>query len=227
MAISGYIKPRPGRPAAPVPVFDQATKRERRRRWLSVTLDGEFRLDDEVAAICGPIAGRIAHDPAPAANLARTDAIADAVGGLCVAAAELIADTDMRRLDPADRRRARDAMRAVNRSSLPIITVDTLADGSWVEPLVDLARSHTDGLARLLGRQASDRRGGTTASDAILTALRNLDRAALAANRRLDAADRHRAQFGTPATATRTDDAQAARDTLRELGLDTTEQETR
>ncbi|GAC68867.1 hypothetical protein [Gordonia soli] len=224
MPISGYLAPRRERPTAPVPIYDQATKRERRRRWLTVVLDDQFRLDDEVAAICGPIALRAVDDPTPAANLTRIEAVADAVSGLCVAAAELVADSDIRRLDATNRRRAREAMRAVSRSALPTITADDLADGSWVEPLVDLARPHTAPLAHLLGRQASDRRGGPTASEAMLTVLRDLDRAALAAHRRLDAAERHRAQVGSRTAPT--DPAQAARDTLRELGLGTSEQET-
>lgn len=202
-------------------MFDQATKRERRRRWLSVTLDGEFRLDDEVAAICGPVAGRIANQANAHGYVRYVEAVAEQVGALCGTATGLTADAKLRGLDGADRTRARDALRTVTRASVPPVTADMLADGSWIEPLVALARRDTDALARLLGHQKRDMRGGESASDTLIAALRGLDRAVLDTHRRIDSAEFWRQQR-TTATTPRVADAQMARDVLTELGIDET-----
>ena len=220
MPISGYIKPRPERPAPPSPVFDQATKRERRRRWLSVTLDSDFSLAAEVDAIVGPLAERVAEQPHPAAFLAHTEVVADAVGGLCGAVAELVSDTRLRSLDSVDRARAREALRTVHRSSVPAITVEALSDGTWAAALAEIARPHTGALSRLLGSQNGSRRGEPTASDLVIDTLRDLDRAALDLDRRVRKAEFFREQLGTPAASA--DLAQSARETLAELGVGTT-----
>ncbi|UAK38816.1 hypothetical protein K8O93_03360 [Gordonia bronchialis] len=221
MPISGYIKPRPERRPPPTPVFDQDTLRERRRHWLPVTLDDNFHLDAEVAAICGPLAQRIAAQPNATGYIGYVETVAGAVGELCATVAGLTADAKLRGLIGVDRNRARDALRTVCRSSVPTITADMLTDESWVTPLVELARRDTDPLAQLLGHQATDRRGGETASDTLLTVLRDLDRAALDTRRRIDKAEYWRAQRTTSSTTPRRDDAQSAQDTLRELGIDT------
>lgn len=219
--ITGYLKPRPERPVAPEPTYTQDAKRERRRHWLPVVLDGDFDLAAEVDAIIGPLAARVAAQPNARGYIGYAEIIADKVGELCVTVAELLGDPRTDRLSAADRRRARDAMKVVTRSSVPTITADTLAEASWVEPLVALARRSSDPLADTLGRQASDRRGGPTASDIILDALRELDRAALDLARRLDRSEFYRAQFGDPTSPQRSSE-QTARETLAELGLDDT-----
>ncbi|RPA20004.1 hypothetical protein [Gordonia sp. OPL2] len=100
---------------------------------------------------------------------------------------------------------------------------DQLADGSWAPTLVDLARRDADALAHLLGHQNKNRRGGETASDTVIEALRALDRAALDTHRRIDRSDFFRSQFGdTSRRPTQPSDAQMARDVLAELGIDET-----
>lgn len=221
MTLTGYFAPRPERPVAPTPVYDQDAKRERRRHWLPVVLDGDFDLAAEVDAILGPLATRVAAQPNARGNIGYAETIADQVGELCGTVAELVGDPRTNRLSATDRRRARDAMKVVTRSSVPTITADALAEASWVEPLVALARRSSDALADTLGRQASDRRGEPTISDTALDALRELDRAALDLSRRLDRSEFLRAQFGDAASP-RHSDEQAAQETLRELGLDDT-----
>ncbi|MBD0861325.1 hypothetical protein IA539_08875 [Gordonia sp. zg691] len=216
---SGYLAPRRTRTAAPVAVFDQDTKRERRRRWLPVTLDAEFRLDSEVEAVCGALAARIAEQPHPGAFLAEAQAVADAVGQLCATAAELVANARISALPIADRKRARDAVRTVSRASVPSVTPDMLTDGTWVKPLAEHAAHNTEPLAGLLGRQATERRAEPTVSDTVLTALRDLDRAALSADRRVAKAEFWRTQARSSAISPLGDDAQIARDTLAELGI--------
>lgn len=99
---------------------------------------------------------------------------------------------------------------------MPTITAELLADGSWVTGLVDLTRHNSD----LLGRQAADRRNAPTVSNTIFDTLRVLDRAALTLNRRIDKSEFCRSQRPTP-TDVAHHDAQSARDTLRELGIET------
>ncbi|WP_288337795.1 hypothetical protein [uncultured Gordonia sp.] len=166
MPISGYLAPRRERPTAPTPVYDQATKRE--PTPVALTLDADFRLDTEVEAICEPLARRIWEQPNARGYVGYVEAIVGAVGELCGTVAGLTADAKLRGLDGADRTRARAALRTVTRTSVPTITADMLTDGSWVAPLIELARRDTDALARLLGHQATDRRGGETASDTLL-----------------------------------------------------------
>ena len=95
MPISGYIKPRPERRPPPTPVFDQDTLRDRRRHWLPVTLDGNFHLDSEVAAICGPLAQRIAAQPNATGYIGYVETVVGAVGELCATVAGLTADTKL------------------------------------------------------------------------------------------------------------------------------------
>lgn len=142
------------------------------------------------------------------------------MGELCAVVAELLGDAKIHSLAGPDRRRARDALRTVKRSSLPQITRDMLVEATWAAPLVELARRDTDTLARFLGRQKCDAYGQFVASDAILTALRDLDRAVLDLSRRLDRSEFVRAQFGNVTLPQRTDE-QAARETLHELGIGT------
>lgn len=220
MTLTGYFAPRRTWPTAPEPTYDQDAKRERRRRWLPVALDGDFDLAAEVDAIVGPLATRVAAQPNARGYIGYAETIADQVGELCGAVAELVGDPRTNRLSATDRRRARDAMKVVTRSSVPTITADALAEASWVEPLVALARRSSDPLAAALGRQPSSRRGEPTASDTVLGALRDLDRAALDLVRRLDRSEFLRAQFGDAASPQRSSE-QAAQETLRELGLDT------
>ncbi|OBA32882.1 hypothetical protein [Gordonia sp. 852002-51296_SCH5728562-b] len=200
-------------------MFDQTTKRERRRRWLTTVYDADFDFAAEVDAIVGPLAQRVAAQPRPIVFGAHVEAVTEAVGGLCGTVAELVADTRLRSLDSVDRARAREALRTVNTSAVLTISPEALADGTWAAALVEIARPHTEALSRLLGRQNDARRGEPTASDLLIDALRGLDSASLDLSRRVDKAEYWRSITPDADGTTGPDAAQSARDTLAELGI--------
>lgn len=218
--ITGYLKPRREVPEVPPPHYSQDELRDRRRKRLVFTLDGEFDLTAEVLALTQPLAQRIAAEPNPAGYLTLVEAVADAVFQLHTVAADLLADRDAARhlghIRPGDRDRARRAMRAL--SARPVrseITGSDLVAGTWSTPLGELAAPFSDALSDLLSRAATDRRGAPSASDQIVEALRDVDAALRSADRKIDRLQTYRAAHVRPTHPDVTDH----RNTLRELGI--------
>jgi hypothetical protein len=198
----------------PAPSYTQPEQRDRRRNGLSVTLRGGWSLSQEVAAICEPLAQRVAASPHPEAYWRAVDEIADAVHGLVHTAVGLLAERDARRrtthLSVDQRGRSiRALVDLAERPKLPDITNEALATGTWATTLVDLAEPYSGELAGLLGNALT-----TAVSDRVLAALREVDHAALALERRLDRDARSR----EPQSPTPTE-ADLARAELETLGV--------
>ncbi|MEU4810023.1 hypothetical protein AB0H20_12570 [Nocardia fluminea] len=128
-------------------------QRDRRRKHLTVELDGRFVLSAEVAAVLAPLPGRISAAPARWARPVQELALAvhDALRDLA-------------------------ALAGAPAPAWVEIDAAALADGSWLDRLTDAARPLDAPLSAALAR------GGTTASgeprrDAVLTLVREIDRA--------------------------------------------------
>lgn len=170
----------------PLPVYTQAQTRDRRRAGLLHTYSGRWSLTAEVAAICDPLAELVATAPRPAAYWRPVDDLAVAVHGLVHAAVGLLVRADAERrtahLGVDDRGRSiRALVDLAERPRLPEIGDETLAAGTWGATLTALAEPYTDGLSGLLGRALT-----SVVSDRLLVALRDVDRAAMVLERRLD-----------------------------------------
>ncbi|OLT32204.1 hypothetical protein BJF84_03580 [Rhodococcus sp. CUA-806] len=181
------------------PTLDQLAQRLRRRRRLANVLGAEFSLTDEISAIVGPLAGRVAADPIPRAYAENVDALADSVFGSVREIAELTGSGDDQRrtahLSADDRRRAIALLRSRRSGSRPEITAADLESGSWAEALVELAAPVSEPLSDLLSRALPPERVDVSASERVESALRAVDRAALSLERRLDRRASDRAMF--------------------------------
>jgi len=80
------------RPAPREPVYSQAEKRQRRIHWLPVEYGGEFDLDDEIEAICSPLAAAMAELAHPLVLRDEVDAVAIACHGLTSAVVSLLVE---------------------------------------------------------------------------------------------------------------------------------------
>ncbi|AFA74242.1 hypothetical protein GPOL_c32280 [Gordonia polyisoprenivorans VH2] len=201
--------------------FSQADKRERRRRHLTVVLDGGFDLAVEVAEITGPLAEAVAGSPTPHAHRLAVSAVNDAVAEVVFVAVALLAEADAARrtahiADLSDRRRAMTMLTdRAQRPTAPVVTLDDLTSGEWSAALTEYASQVSDDLAALLGRavRPGHRRGLDTASERLVDVLRGLDSAAAAVQRGVERA--HAAASATASTAPTSDpDAE-----LRRLGV--------
>lgn len=119
------------------PVFDQTALRERRRKHMPIILGGDFDLSVEVAAICAPLAGRVAALPSsPCAGRWVDDVVGsvhEIVGTIVGWLAEVDARAKTRHLDAAKRGHAiRLLSDLTQRPVLPQIDDEMLATGSWV-----------------------------------------------------------------------------------------------
>lgn len=203
----------------PVRHYGQAELRERRRANLLHTYGGRWSLTVEVAAICTPLAQRVAVVPNPAGYWRSVDGVALAVHGLVHTVVGLIAERDARRktahLGVDERGRSiRALVDLAERPALPEMTDDALAAGTWPASLVLLAEPYSADLADLLGRALT-----TAASDRLAGSLRDVDAAALVLARRLDNDEQARARRADkPAAPTETDRARAE---LAALGITT------
>ncbi len=187
------------------PVYSQSDLRERRRRQLPVTLEGGWSLSSEVAAICAPLAEAVAAAKCPAGHWRAVDQLTDAVHETVSAAVGLLARADAERrcrhLGVDDRGRSIQALvDLAERPKLPEIADDDLAAGTWAATLTALAQPYSADLSGLLGRART-----TAVSDRMLAALREVDRAALALQRRLDRDRKAQARAAKPATETEAD----------------------
>lgn len=171
----------------PLPSYTQTEARDRRLKRLPVYVwPGDWRLTDEFAAICEPLAVQVAAAPNPAALIRPVAELADAAHQAVDAVVALLARADAERrtshLGTDDRGRSvRALVDLAQRPPAPAVTSDMLVEGTWPMALVDLAQPYTEQLARLLGSAATP-----TVADRLLAALVEVDHAALALARRLD-----------------------------------------
>jgi hypothetical protein len=202
------------------PVYSQDELRERRHKGYRIAaLDGGWSLALEVAAICEPLAERIAAAPGPTAYRRYVDDITDAVHSLVSTAVGLLARADAQRktkhLGVDERGRSVKALVDLTpRPKLPEVGDDAMAAGTWPATLIRLAAPYSDEMSGLLGRALSAR-----VSERLVAALADVDRTALALTRRLDrderAAEAARTDQSAP-TPTPTDRARAE---LQALGV--------
>jgi hypothetical protein len=175
------------------PVYTQAQLRDRRRTGLLHTYGGRFSLTTEVSAICDPLAQRVAAAPRPAIYWRPVDDLTVAVHGSVHAVVGLLAERDAQRRTAhlgvdVRGRSIRALVDLAERPKLPEIGDEALVTGSWAATLTGLAEPYSAELADLLGRALT-----TVVSDRLLAALRGVDRAALALERRLDRDEQARA----------------------------------
>lgn len=220
----------------------QAELRGRRRGALRVAYAGEFVLSEEIAAICGPPAARIAglsdvHDERGLGMMfsATVSDLLDAVHGeLITGVVGWLAELDARErvqrdgahLDTAERKQAvRHLMDIAPRPAEPIIEPADLVSGRWVDALIALAAPFDHRLADLLGRAHPpghpELRGLDSRSDKLVELLREVDQAARQLELRIERAERSAVKLragcrpATPATR-----AEAARKALSNMGIE-------
>lgn len=203
------------RAGGPVPTYSQAELRERRVQGYRVLLPGGWSLTTEVAALCQPLAERVAARRAPRTYLRYVEDVTDAVRQLVDTVVALLAEADAQRRTrhlPIDQRgRALAAARALaQRPVMPEIGCEDVASGYWAQTLAELTEPYSDDLARLLGNALT-----SVVSDRVLRALAEVDHAARALERRLDRDEPTRAT--TPSQAIT--EADRARAELAELGV--------
>lgn len=163
------------------------------------------------------MAQRVGTSPVAATYWHLVDDLALGVHGLVHAAVGLLAERDARRrtahLGIDQRGRSiRILVDLTERPTLPEVTDDALAAGTWSATLILLVEPYSTELADLLGNALT-----SAVSDRVPTALREVDRAALALERRLDRDEKaraHRAAKSKPATET-----ERARAELESLGV--------
>jgi hypothetical protein len=216
---AGRAAQRPQRP----PVHTQDQLRERRRRGLTHVYGGGWSLTAEIAAICDPLARRVADAPSPARFRTHTDStvswLVEEVHGLVHIVVGLLARADAERrcrhLGVDERGRSiRALVDLAERPKLPEIGDEELADGTWPATLILMAQPYSAKLDALLGNAAT-----TAVSDRLRAALTDVDAAALSLARRLDRDEAARAAKAA-ATPPKTQ-ADRARDELARLGIST------
>ncbi|TSD98880.1 hypothetical protein FOV72_03755 [Gordonia rubripertincta] len=212
------------RPATPPPTYSQAELRDRRRKHLPVTYDGRFDLTEEIRAIVGPLADRVATDPHPLAFAVQVDDVVVAVAGSVRTLAVLLAEREARRRTasvPVSHRGA--AVRALvalaDKPADPEITDDDIHSGRWAAILTEHAATYSTDLADYLAHAIppGQTRGLLSISEQTEGALREIDTAAVNLARRLAYVENLRAQ--TRDTGTSSTEADRARETLASLGI--------
>ena len=206
-AVISYNTPahRAGQRPQSRPVYSQSELHDRRRAQLPVTLGGGWSLSSEVAAICDPLAESVAAARCPASYWRAVDQLTDSVHEAVSVAVGLLARADAQRrcrhLGVDERGRSIQALvDLAERPKLPEITDDELSSGTWAATLTALAEPYSVDLSGLLGRART-----TTVSDRMLAALREVDLAALALQRRLDRDRKAVARAAKPAAETEAD----------------------
>lgn len=209
------------RGGAPI-VYSQDQLRQRRRAGLLHRYGGDFDLAAEVAAICSPLADRVAVSLRPVAVRRDVDDLADAVHELVSVAVGLIAERDARRktahLSYDTRGRSiRALVDLAERPTLPEIDAAALADGQWVAQLVAMAEPYSEQLSDVLRTAVPPgaTRGARSASERLEAALRVVDAAAAAIerNEKMRVAHSRRSSTGPSPT-------DRARAELAALGID-------
>ena len=188
-------------PITAVVAFDQDEQRQRRRQHLVVVYDGRFSLADEVAAITGPLARRVADRPQPLAFRNYVAELADAVHEAASTVVTWAAESSARRVtehlagEPGKRSYAvRKIVDLAQRPALPELTDNALNTGQWSARLVAMVEPTSVQLADLLARafppQDDRLRGQVSRSERVEKLLREtVDQAALSLGRRLDWAE--------------------------------------
>lgn len=175
----------------PAPTYTQAELRERRIQGYVVRLEGDWSFTAEVAAICVPLADRIAERGSPRTYIRYVEDLADAAHQAIHVVVGLLAEADAQRRTrhlPIDERGRALAVIStlVERPTLPEIDCDAVAAGTWAQMLVELAEPYGDALARLLANAT------VVVSSRVLRAFGEVDHAARALERRLDRDDQPR-----------------------------------
>ncbi|MFA1701650.1 hypothetical protein ACDT10_01900 [Mycobacterium intracellulare] len=181
----------------------------RRAGFTAGHYSGDWSLAAEIAAVCRPLADRIAAAEHPgrfrhAATPASVPALAEAVHELVGTGVGWVAEADARRKtahladEPGKRRYAMQTLiDLAKRPALPEVTDNALADGSWADQLIGMTEGIDAAFSALLARSyppgAAELRGQTSRSERLDALLRRtIDRAAVALERRLDRDEHHR-----------------------------------
>jgi hypothetical protein len=186
----------PQAPQAPAPAvrFTQAELRQRRRRRQPVIYGGGFDFAAEVAAICDPLAARVAANRNPTGYFAVVGDLAVAVHAVADGVISLLVERDARRKTAhlkSDRGRAMKMLvDLAERPPAPVIGCDDLVSGRWSAVLVGHVRPLTEPLAGYLATALppdhESLRFQRSVSERVEVALRGIDRAALSVSRRLE-----------------------------------------
>lgn len=191
-----------------------------------------WSLTAELAAICEPLAKRVAADKAPGRFLPRVEKLCDAVHALVSEAAALVARSAAqdrtRRLGPEDRGRSiRMMVDLAQRPTAPQILAKHLKADTWVGLLIELATPYDEPLAALVANAYPpnhiDLRGLPSVAERLTEQLCEVDVAARELGKCCDAADRFAEQFpaGPPDPAAQAQaEADAARAELARLGIE-------
>lgn len=206
----------------PAPVPDQAEQRRRRRSHMRLTYDRNFDLGKEIEAITKPLATRVAAEPAPAVYFYDvTELVVSVHKAVVMTIGDLLAARDARSRtmhlkDLAERDRAIQLLVARQpRPVCPQVDAADLASGRWADSLVELVTPYTGPLSDFLANALPP--GAVRAvsvSERTENALRGIDSAANALERRLHAVASDRAQC-----APRTSSVDAGAAELRRLGV--------
>lgn len=221
-----------GAPSRPPRRYTQDELRARRRAgFMAGHYDGDWSLAAEVAAVCRPLADRIAaadrpqrfnHSPASVPWLIEE---AHELVGVVVG---WVAEADARRKtahladEPGKRRYAMQTLiDLAKRPALPEVTDDMLADGSWSAALIAMADGINAAFSDLLRHSyppnAAGLRGQASRSERLHELLRRtIDRVAVGMEQRLD-----RDEHNRPASADHRTPDERARAELAALGVQT------
>lgn len=203
---------------------EQAEVRRRRRAHLPVVHDGDWSLRREVAEVAGPLADRVVAQPSPLKLRRQVHAFADAAHEAAGTVTGWLAEHDARAKtahladDEGKRKYAMTTLiDLAPRPTLPEITDEMIADGSWVAALIEMVEPIDAALGDLLARAFSPGapalRGQASRSDRLERLIREtVDRAALSLERAVNAA----AERPTAPTKTAVD----PRAELAALGID-------
>ncbi len=211
-------------PVVPAPSLqaEQDEQRRRRRLHMPIVYDGRFDLALEVGSICLPLAVRVAAEPAPGAYFYDVAELVTAVHKSAVLKiGDLLAERDARRrtthlTDFSERTRAVQLLVGSRvRPVCPQVDTAGLPSGKWVDSVLTIVAPLSAPLSDFLGKALPPGEvRAVSVSERVENALRGVDSAARALEKRLDGAASDRAQAGQ-----RTSSADAVADELRRLGV--------
>lgn len=178
----------PPSPTAPTPpTLGQEIQRHRRQHWLRVHYTGDFDLAAEIAAITEPLAAEISYLSHPLAMRDDVEDITDAVHEVLSVVIGMLAESKC--LGGEARARTTKAVADLaQRPREPQMADAQITTGSWATALVAHVAPYSGDFATFLDRALPPRHidlKGPSASERLETALRVLDTAALAAQRRI------------------------------------------
>lgn len=221
-----------GAPQHPPRRYTQDELRARRRAgFMAGHYSGDWSLAAEVAAVCRPLADRIAAAEHPGrfrVSSASVPWLVEEVHELVGVVVGWVAEADARRKtahladEPGKRKFAMTTLiDLAKRPALPEVTDKALADGSWADQLIAMTdgvdAAFSDLLRHSYAPGAMELRGQSSRSERLDALLRRtIDRAAVALERRLDRDEHHR----RPDPDDRTPD-ERARAELAAMGVQT------